>query len=296
MPLSLRHHAKNATVECRSVLCRCQPTRSDGYRPSRQRRLAGMLSRGSPVSPETRASEPDKTALSWWFPKIEAAGLPVPRTTLLTIPDDAAKSIWEVFDGKPAGGAGRPFFDAIRAAAESFGYPCFLRTDYTSGKHSWEDTCLLASTADIPRHVYAIAEFSECADMIGLPWSVWAVRELLPTRPLGVCRDYGNMPICREFRFFVDDGAVRCWHPYWPLDSLEAGGAPSTLDYESLCRVDDESHLVAIAEAACRAVGGSWSVDILDTARGWFVTDMAEANRSFHWPDCGLRSSGQRRM
>lgn len=30
----------------------------------------------------------------------------------------------------------------------------------------------------------------------------------------------------------------------------------------------------------------AWSVDVLETRRGWFVTDMAEAARSFHWPGC----------
>lgn len=28
------------------------------------------------------------------------------------------------------------------------------------------------------------------------------------------------------------------------------------------------------------------SVDILDTEKGWFVTDMAEADKSFHWEGC----------
>ena len=44
--------------------------------------------------------------------------------------------------------------------------------------------------------------------------------------------------------------------------------------------------LVQLATKAGRALGGSWSVDILETARGWFITDMAEADRSFHLPDC----------
>ena len=31
----------------------------------------------------------DKTALSYWFPKLEAAGLPVPKTVLLEMPLEA---------------------------------------------------------------------------------------------------------------------------------------------------------------------------------------------------------------
>lgn len=225
----------------------------------------------------------DRTALSYWFPKLLAAGLPVPRTTIIQMPSDAQEDIWAAFDGEDGTGATKPFFDALAASAAEIGFPCFLRTDHTSGKHDWERTCFVQSAADILQHVYNIAEFSEC---ISVPWDVWVVRELLPTIPLGVCLGYGNMPICREFRFFVDDGVVRCWHPYWPLHALEIGCAPDDLDCEALCRMDDEPALRALASAAGAAVGGSWSVDLLETRRGWFITDLAEAHKSFHWDGC----------
>ena len=41
-----------------------------------------------------------------------------------------------------------------------------------------------------------------------------------------------------------------------------------------------------LASAAGKAVGGEWSVDILETRRGWYITDMAEAYKSWHWKDC----------
>lgn len=230
----------------------------------------------------------DKTALSYWFPLIKAAGIPVPITTLIEMPVPAQESIWAAFDGQDKNGeALLNFCDELKAAASAIGFPCFLRTDHTSGKHEWDRTCFVRSADDIPQHVFNIAEFSECADMLGLPWSVWAVREFLPTIPLGVCPSYGNMPVCREFRFFVDDGATRCIHPYWPRDSLDQGGADmSALGYDQLCRNPFPRDLQELAEAAGKAVGGSWSIDILETQRGWYVTDLAEARKSFHWPEC----------
>ncbi len=42
----------------------------------------------------------------------------------------------------------------------------------------------------------------------------------------------------------------------------------------------------SLASRAGAAIGGAWSVDILETTRGWFVTDMAEAHKSYHWPTC----------
>lgn len=232
----------------------------------------------------------DKTALSYWFPLIEAAGVPVPRTKIIKMPKDVAEDIWAAFDGE---GDGKPlvrFAEEVSAQSAEFGAPLFLRTDYTAGKHSWSRTCFVPdlSASTIAQHILNLAEFSRCVGFTGLPWDTLVVREMLPTIPLGTCPHYDDMPICREFRFFVvDDGAVRCWHPYWPLESLEQGGAPPELDYDALCQTgDDGPTLRDLAERAGRAVGGSWSIDILETRRGWFITDMAEAEKSFHWEGC----------
>jgi hypothetical protein len=42
----------------------------------------------------------DRTALSYWFPKIQAAGIPVPRTTIVRMPKEAQEAIWAAFDGR----------------------------------------------------------------------------------------------------------------------------------------------------------------------------------------------------
>jgi hypothetical protein len=229
----------------------------------------------------------EQTALSYWFPSIEAAGIAVPRTKIIAMPKAAQESIWAWFDGWDAGDL-KPFVAELTAAAEALGFPLFLRTDHTSGKHDWNRCCFVRQAEDVPHHVFNIAKYSECADLIGLPWDTWAVREFLPTMPLGVCPRYGDMPICREFRFFVADGETRCWHPYWPRFSLDEGGAPADLEYEAMISLDGETErrLTDLANAAGQAVGGAWSIDLLETRRGWYVTDMAEAANSWHeWPD-----------
>lgn len=231
----------------------------------------------------------DQTALSYWFPKLAAAGLPVPRTELVPMPVLAQQCVWASFDGNDGTSeeqnAYANFIEAIKMATTNFGFPCFLRTDHTSAKHSWEDTCFLRSAADVENHVARIIEFSEMCDLMGLPYGAWAVRELLPTRQHGICQNYGNMPVCNEHRFFIVDGNAKCCHPYWPRRALDEGGwTGSDIDYDRLCEYPIS--LTALAEAAGRAVGGAWSIDIIDTDRGWFITDMAEAHKSFHWEGC----------
>lgn len=238
----------------------------------------------------------DLTALSYWFPKLLAAGLPVPRTTIIKMPEVAQRDIWRLFDNEKGAtaAAAQPFFEELAAAARDMGFPCFLRSDHTSDKHEWKETCFLSGEDQIKEHVLNIAYFSECCGMIGIPWNTWAVREMLPTMPLGVCPGYGDMPICREFRFFVRDGSMVCVHPYWPREALADGGADPGLDYEALCDLPIEAELCGLAEASGRVLGGDWSIDILETRRGWVITDLAEAHKSFHWEGCGHAASFKR--
>lgn len=239
---------------------------------------------------QSRERRADPTALSFWFPTLKSAELPVPRTRIFKMPKEAQQVIWDGFDGKDGDGAALTVFaDHVREETRDLGSPLFLRTDHTSGKHDWSRTCFVADPTKLSHHMFAIAEFSETSSIIGMPWDTWVVREMLPTKPLGICPHFGDMPICREFRFFVDGPLVKCFHPYWPRHALEQGGAHlSDAEYDALCNTTPEERidLNMLASAVGDYVGGAWSVDILDTERGWFVTDMAEAHKSFHWDGC----------
>jgi hypothetical protein len=225
--------------------------------------------------------------MSYWLPKLEAAGLPTPRTIMIPMPDEAYRDVFRVFDGDAMLGDAEPFFAALKTAAADIGYPVFLRTGLTSAKHSWARACYVADAVHIPDHVATIVEFSELCDIMGLPCDWWAVREFLPTIPLATCSHYDDMPVCREFRVFVNGAQVRCWHSYWPAEALEIGGIANAEDIAAeLAKVDDIGPLLALASRAGTAVGGAWSVDLLETKRGWYITDMAEAEKSWHWPDC----------
>jgi hypothetical protein len=232
----------------------------------------------------------DKTSMSYWFPLLDAADLPVPRTKCVSMPVELCRSILMILYGeKPEiDPRNHPFFGELRAAVEEVGTPCFLRTAMTSAKHSWDKSCFVPDVNCLVRHVYEIAEFSEIADICGLPYDSWFVRELLPSIKFGTCPDYGNMPVAREFRFFVENGKIRCFHPYWPLEPLRDGGwKGSDDDFIKLCDPGkDELALRDLALKVSASIPGAWSVDILETERGWYVTDMAEAHKSFHWEGC----------
>lgn len=231
------------------------------------------------------ASEPDRNDLAFWFPKIEAAGIKVPRTHIVTAECD----LTSLLDGETPEGWAR-FIVALTNAARDIGYPCFLRTGHGSGKHDWDRTCNVRHFNDLAHHVAALVEWSHVVDMMGLPHETWAVREMIPTRPLFVCSAFGNFPVTREFRLFVRDGEVVHTQPYWPPDAV-AEGHPDVDDWAArLARAArattvEYAQLIWMALAASEAVGGGyWSVDLLEDRDGeWWLTDMAEGERSFRW-------------
>lgn len=226
-------------------------------------------------------SESDRNSLAYWFPLIEQAGLPVPRTATVTAPGDLTC----LLDGeRPIGWS--VFIDTLRKAAASVGWPCFLRTGHGAGKHEWSRTCYLSGPDDLPGHVSALVEWSHLVDMMGLPTDVWVAREMIPTRSL--FRAFYGFPVTREFRFFIRDGTLEHWQPYWPADAIERPDDPAwrtLLHTASRINNGELGTLAALAARATKAVGGGyWSVDFLQDIRGcWWLTDMALGDQSFRY-------------
>ena len=215
--------------------------------------------------------------LSYWYPKI-VNEVPTPDTTIHT----TEVNLIEMIDGTTPKGFNE-FISIMGRITDHAGYPCFLRTGMTSGKHEWPKTCFLTSRHELGSHVYALVEYSEMADLVGLPYNVWVVREMLPTKPIGITMS--GMPVTREFRCFVDGGDVKCVHPYWPKESLREGVPEG---YNEMCSISagESEEVSGLAAKAGKAVGGAWSVDVLWTEKGWYVIDMARAEDSWHWPNC----------
>ena len=232
----------------------------------------------------------NKNCLSYWFPKLERSGVPVPRTTIL-------------HDGEN-------LVAQIEHASADYGYPFFLRTGQESGKHSWDRTCFVRSADAIRDHVAALfdaalSEWREMVDFLGLESNVWVVREYLPVEPIATV--YRGMPLVAEARSFIGGGKILCSHPYWPADAIRKGmtcphGTLGKLDDDECALCDDlakayfaaadltmrepEWRPIVESVAAAFADDGAWSVDVIHTQRGYFITDMAEMARSFHWAGC----------
>lgn len=233
----------------------------------------------------------DPTLLSYWFPLVRAAGLPVPKTEIVAqgVSSDALFDFIGEDPRSPESPAKvNALIWAVQDAGDRLGWPCFLRTGLFSGKHGWKSTCCVRTADVVAGHIAEIFTDSQCVDMWGLDSSEWVVREMLKTRALFYAF-YGQMPITRERRYFVRDGEIVWRQPYWPPYSIE-GHNPSVENWREILEADnarmpqEDEELSALSLRVSAAVPGYWSVDWLWTMdRGWVLTDMAVGDQSFRW-------------
>lgn len=231
----------------------------------------------------------DPNSLLVWWPAIKDLGIPVPRTEI--IPIDRA-NIMEAYEDRSKLNP-IPII-AAECIAEKFGFPVFLRTDLSSGKHDWERTCFVPDKSSLSEHVVELCLAHEMWTLIGLDYQALVIREFLHLETAFTAFS-GNMPINKEFRFFVRDGAVVCHHFYWPEEAFNQHPARMAHEPEwreklrSLSELSDWEYLLLedYAKRAGTAVGGFWSVDFAKTAKGtWYLIDMALGANSYHWPRC----------
>lgn len=226
-------------------------------------------------------SSGNKNSMLYWFPIIKqlvnVGTILVPKTKLIPVNGD---DIFSLMDGKTPQ-CWNKLVEQCQQSAKELGLPVFLRTDHTSGKHGWKKTCFVPRAEDLPAHISRLVDVSACSD---LPCEGFAVRELLHLKS-SFHAHYGQMPVAREFRFFVRDGIIEHMQFYWPTDSVRD---PDREDWKkllaqlSVIETTEQAILEQQVLAVNNALPGYWSVDFAqDTKDRWWLIDMADGRLSF---------------
>jgi hypothetical protein len=231
----------------------------------------------------------------FWYPVIQRAGVLAPKTRIISFD----QQLGPLLDGEDVPGASMLFVRIHEEAKSVGGYPVFLRTGHTSGKHEWKDACFLGCAEDIPSHVVKIVEYSAMAHIMGLPTDIWVVREML--QPVTAFMAFhGRMPVSLEFRCFIRGDDFLYMIPYWQEQVIahsDQWHPPSARNWRELLRdlynsatMEDERHIIVetrkIGAALARAEGSdeAWSVDWMKCQDGnWYCIDMALAESSWGW-------------
>ena len=228
----------------------------------------------------------NKNNMAFWFPLLKMIKMRVPKTILI---HTGNCDLSNMVDGRRVEGI-ELFLDRMETAIEEIGLPCFIRSGMTSNKHDWKNSCYFDGPSNaLLSHIYTIVQHSFMANIVGLPldYSLWAVREIIPTKTIFI--DFNHMPITKERRLFIDKGEVICNHPYWPRDCFKLEHTEQEFNELQSITTHEEGELKLMAEYVGKYFTGFWSVDFLqDTAYNWWLIDMAVGERSYHYLDCRI--------
>ena len=229
-----------------------------------------------------------RSSMLYWYPKVRDLPIPQPRTEILEI--RASEEDWyNYIDGQ-----GPPPFDinSLKALCRKIGYPIFLRTDQTSGKHFWRDACYVANESKLKGNLFRVVESTLGADIIGLSVRSLFVREYIPMMSLFTAF-YGEMPVNPEMRCFVREGRMRCCHWYWIEDAIVNPSVENWREILSNYQIENMAMDFMAVRNFARIIAeafkddGFWSVDFCKSKTGqWILIDMAEGERSWHPENC----------
>jgi hypothetical protein len=225
-----------------------------------------------------------KSCITYWFPKLK--GLPVPKTFIIKTDITASEQFRYIDNDNIIEDKIQKLVSDIKNHASRLGYPIFLRTGQTSAKHDWKNTCFVSNEKKIRYHIDRIILFSCVVDIFGLPADIWAVREFLHLDY--AFKAFDDMPISKEFRFFIDNGKITHEQFYWPENSIEN---PSIKNWKKELKImsvlgSDRNKVFKLVQKIADKFKDdiSFSVDICKTINGnWYITDMAPANVSFKY-------------
>lgn len=229
------------------------------------------------LSLEERDARARESSLEKWFPVVRDLGITVPKTRI--VPYSHANTTGELLVAL-----------LEEAVKELGGFPVFIRTDQSSGKHDWVDCCVARNPDDLLEKVKNTVADSE-NKMLAVRSIV--LRHYYPPAPDHFTAFFG-MPVRRERRYFVRDGVVECHHAYWPEDSIVSYRSELPADYKERLAVLNRStsselaKLVPIARNVSKHLPGYWSVDFMfdHLMNEWVLIDMARGEISYHDPHC----------
>ena len=264
--------------------------------------------------PEIYPQAEMRNSMKVWLPVAEKHAKS-PETVLIPIPMD----LYPLCDGFKTPKCWRSFLNYVKEKADQMGYPLFLRTDFNSNKHNVDNTCWfsldkdldsynvdntcwfsldedldsynfynthrISSDEDLDSHITNIINFST---YLNIPFTSLALRKWINGDVAWYAKEYGRMPVRKEFRFFVEGGKVTHIQPYWPEEAFkELKEIPeywrNKLDKIMYLSPDTGRELSRIACEIVKELRGNWSVDFLDSYEGWVLTDMALAHRSYKY-------------
>lgn len=244
------------------------------------------------ISFKKRAKLVKNASMIKWWDAVKFIDIPMPKTVIVKLTEDEKAEILSIYHGNKLSDA---TLSKLEDEADKIGYPLFMRTDQTSCKHDWEDTCFIESDAVLKYKLRRLMEENSTLGMIGLPVDAIVFREYIPMAT--VFKAFHGMPVNPERRFFAKNGKIICNHAYWVEPAIRfRKGTEEPPDWKEKLAVinadleGEELELLIgqvkiISKSLTNELGGAWSIDFCKGADGvWYFIDTAPMEVSWHPP------------
>ena len=165
------------------------------------------------------AKRNEQNTMFYWYPKIKDLDIPQPKTLSYQFTKRECKKIQEEKIPKT-------FVEKVMPIADKIGYPLFMRTDNSSCKHGWKKTCYVESKESLPMHLFELLSTSAMQGWMSYNDNGLFFREFIELDygyygGKKFTAFYGDFPVNRERRYFINNGKIQCHHPYWYPDAIQ---------------------------------------------------------------------------
>ncbi|MEE9446224.1 MAG: ATP-grasp domain-containing protein [Cocleimonas sp.] len=233
-------------------------------------------------------NELDPNSMLIWWELTNKVNVAQPKTRIIRLTINEARSGEDFLSEK----VNEKIMGKIKKLVDdgSFKYPLFIRTDLSSIKHDFINTCYIEKEENLERNLDNLIMENRCLGFMGVPFLAIVIREYIPLDSRFKAF-FGHMPVAPEIRFFYKDGKFECYHNYWPKDSIQDNPTNDPDEWEKKWEeMDTEIHQIADevmkdADKIAAVLDGYWSIDFAKAKDGrWLFIDSAQGDASYHGP------------
>lgn len=240
----------------------------------------------------------DQNNISFWYPKIRACGMLVPKTKIFQVPEEITKAFF--MDGDQEKNIDTIYNwvkdEVMPKLPQELSNLIFIKNGTFSNKFDFKTCAIRANAVEITSSLIEINYTSLVMGAGGI--SEFAIRERIKFNSVARPCIYNGMPLRNEYRVFYDFDNQKPLYivNYWDYDYCNddiSRKATDRIIYEAtyptiLAQYEKNKNYVTEKVADymknVRGLSGIWSVDVLEDDMGYlWLIDMAIGNRSAYW-------------
>lgn len=243
----------------------------------------------------------DINNFSYWYPKVQHCGIRVPKSVVISVPDDLMDAFYLDHPDKDIPTIEEWVKNSVLPVIPDTLDAIFVKNGTFSNKFHFSSCTPNTDLRSLTQAIIEIQEASLCFETGGN--SEIVIRERIPEEE-GLCHIYHGMPLRPEFRVFYDFDVHRPLYVvnYWDRDYCHRHIARIPEDAEqydkAYPKIKDffKAHADIVLQAVhehmkdVTGLEGIWSIDIMFANHEYYLIDMAIGYRSAYYDAQRIKS------